>query len=145
VDGCYNALRGDDWIKFKCSQRQEFVIGGYTRPRGRRVGLGSMLVGTYEGGELRFAGGVGTGLTAARLEELTECLSSKTRETSPFADLPARPGAVWVEPTCVCECAFTEWTKAGRLRHPRFLGFREDKEPTEVVREVPVALEIGAG
>lgn len=135
-DSVYVSRRTRDWLKFKCSLRQEFVIGGYTDPRGQREGFGALLIGYYRGGQLVYAGKVGTGFDRDTLLRLSRQLAKLTRPTSPFVgdDLPRR-GVHWVEPTLVAEVAFTEWTPEGKLRHPRFIGLREDKEPTEVVKE----------
>jgi DNA ligase D-like protein (predicted ligase) len=135
-DAAYVSGRTRVWLKFKCSQEQEFVIGGYTDPRGGRVGFGALLVGVYEGGKLVYAGKVGTGFDNATLERLGRQLARLERPTSPFAggELPRR-GVHWVEPKLVAQVAFTEWTPGGKLRHPRFKGLREDKDPKEVVRE----------
>jgi bifunctional non-homologous end joining protein LigD len=136
----YRSGRGKDWLKVKCLQRQEMVIGGFTDPEGARAGLGALLLGVYEGGKLLYAGKVGTGFTAQTLAELRRRLERIERRTPPFANPPrgaeAR-GAHWVEPKLVGEVAFTEWTRDGSLRHPAFHGLREDKDPREVRRELP--------
>jgi bifunctional non-homologous end joining protein LigD len=137
ADSSYTSARSRDWLKFKCEQGQELVIGGYTAPRGSRVELGALLVGYYRNGRLEYAGKVGTGFDRATLHELGGRLRKLRRDDSPFAN-PAEireRGVSWTEPTLVAQVAFTEWTRAGRLRHPRFLGLREDKSPREVVRE----------
>jgi bifunctional non-homologous end joining protein LigD len=138
ADAKYVHKRSTDWLKFKCVSRQEVVIGGYTDPRGERVGFGALLIGHYENGDLRYAGKVGTGYDDETLKELGDRLSSMERETSPFADrdIPEK-GVHWVTPKLVAEVGFTEWTEDGRLRHPRYLGLRHDKKPKEVVRERP--------
>jgi len=132
----YSSKRSRDWLKFKCSYGQELVIGGYTEPRSSRIGFGALLVGYYEGNHLVYAGKVGTGFNENMLQNLGERLSSIERRTSPFADytLPAK-GVHWVEPELVGQIGFSEWTPDGRLRHPRFLGLRDDKDPHEVVKE----------
>jgi bifunctional non-homologous end joining protein LigD len=136
----YHSGRGKDWLKVKCLQRQEMVIGGFTDPEGARAGLGALLLGVYEGERLLYAGKVGTGFSAKTLLELRRRLERIARRTPPFANPPrgaeAR-GAHWVEPKLVCEVAFTEWTRDGNLRHPAFQGLREDKDPREVRRELP--------
>jgi DNA ligase D-like protein (predicted ligase) len=133
----YSATRSRDWLKFKCEQGQELVIGGYTAPRGSRVEFGALLVGYYVGGRLRYAGKVGTGFDAVTLRELGARLRKLRRDDAPFADAASirERGVTWTEPTLVAQLAFTEWTSAGRLRHPRFLGLRADKPASEVVRE----------
>jgi DNA ligase D-like protein (predicted ligase) len=127
--------RSTDWLKFKCENRQEFVIGGFTDPHGLRVGFGALLVGYFENGRLRYAGKVGTGYDTLTLIELGNRLQSLETDRSPFAEPIREKGAHWVRPELVAEVGFTEWTSDGKLRHPRFLGLRDDKAPVEVVRE----------
>ena len=141
----YQQKRTKDWLKVKCLRRQEFVIGGFTEPKGSRSGFGALLLGVHDqGGELVYAGKVGTGFDESRLRELHARLKKLEREDSPFANYGRRgrqpAGVHWVEPELVCEVAFTEWTDEGILRHPVFLGLREDKRPAEVVRESPAEL-----
>ena len=135
ADSPYTHGRSRDWLKFKCSAQQELVIGGFTAPKGSRTDLGALLLGYYEGRRLRYAGKVGTGFTRATLRDLAGRLAPLERERSPFADEVRERGATWVEPRLVAQIGFSEWTRDGRLRHPRFLGLREDKEAEEVVRE----------
>jgi len=136
ADSPYRDTRSRDWLKFKCEAGQELVIGGYTAPRGSRSDLGALLLGYHDGdGRLRYAGKVGTGFTHETLADLRRRLSPLRRDGSPFGDRIRETGVTWVTPTLVAEVAFTEWTNAGRLRHPRFLGLREDKAAREVVRE----------
>jgi DNA ligase D-like protein (predicted ligase) len=138
ADSRYSAKRSRDWLKFKCEMGQELVIGGYTAPRGSRTDLGALLVGVYDTeGQLLYAGKVGTGFNRATLRDLAERLAPLRREDSPFADAPRFRDATWVEPKLVGQIGFAEWTRAGRLRHPRFLGLRFDKAPSKVVREAP--------
>jgi DNA ligase D-like protein (predicted ligase) len=135
-DSKYVSKRTRDWLKFKCEQGQEFVIGGYTDPQGSRIGLGALLLGFYRKGRLHYAGKVGTGFDTAMLKSLAQRLRSIETHVSPFADHDIPQGGVhWVKPELVAQIAFTEWTADGRLRHPRFLGLRDDKRPSEVVRE----------
>jgi bifunctional non-homologous end joining protein LigD len=137
-DSIYVSGRSRDWLKFKCWQEQEFVIGGFTDPKGGRVGLGALLLGYYEGGKLRYAGKVGTGFGAGLLISLAKKLSSLEIKRSPFAEeVKAGKGVHWVSPKLVAQVSFTQWTRDGRLRHPRFVGIRRDKDPREVVRERP--------
>lgn len=133
----YLSGRSTDWLKIKCVQQQEFVIGGYTEPQGARERLGALLVGYYDGdGKLRYAGKVGTGYDRDMLELLFRRLTPLHRRTSPFAPGPVPAGEVqWVTPKLVAQIGFGEWTEAGLLRHPRFLGLRDDKAPREVRRE----------
>jgi bifunctional non-homologous end joining protein LigD len=133
----YRETRSRDWLKFKCEAGQELVIGGFTAPRGSRTDFGALLVGYYDGKKLRYAGKVGTGFDHETLRSLGERLNQLRTDESPFAD----PGSIrerhvtWVKPELVAELGFTEWTTAGRLRHPRFQGLRDDKPARDVVRE----------
>jgi bifunctional non-homologous end joining protein LigD len=139
VDSLYVGRRSPDWLKFKCTNQQEVVVGGFTEPAGSRVGFGALLVGFYAGGDLVFAGKVGTGYDVETLLDLRRRLDALRQDDPPFVGVRARqPGVHWVRPELVAEVAFTEWTEDGKLRHPRFLGLRRDKDPGEVVREVPV-------
>jgi bifunctional non-homologous end joining protein LigD len=143
--------RSGAWIKIKCIHEQEFVIGGYTPPEGTRSHFGALLVGYYEKDELRFAGKVGTGFTEAVLKSVHRKMRALARDTCPFTEMPgttrtrwsknagSREKLHWVEPRIVCQLRFTEWTRDGKLRHPVFLGVREDKDAREVVREEPAA------
>lgn len=135
--GRYQHRRSPDWLKLKCAGGQEMVIGGFTEPGGGRAGFGALLLGHYQEGALRYAGKVGTGFDRATLRQLRTGLDQLRVPDSPFADRVGERGARWVEPVLVAEIGFTEWTRHGTLRHPRFLGLRQDKKPTEVVREVP--------
>jgi bifunctional non-homologous end joining protein LigD len=135
----YRAGRTRDWLKFKCENAQEFVIGGYTDPQGSRQGLGALLLGYYDpDGRLNYAGKVGTGFSENVLRQLHSTLSTLARDTPPY-DVGRLPRAHvhWVEPRLVAEVGFSEWTTDGQLRHPRYQGLRDDKEPAEVVRETP--------
>lgn len=137
-ESLYVPGRSRDWLKFKCSQQQELVIVGYTDPAGRRTGFGALLVGYYSGNHLLYAGKVGTGFTAKTLRSLKKQLAALERKT-PLVQgigLPRR-NVHWVEPSLVAQIAFSEWTADNKLRHPSFLGLREDKNPREVIREVP--------
>ena len=136
ADAPYITGRSKSWLKFKCSKEQEFVVGGFTDPQGARVGFGALLVGYYAGRELRYAGKVGTGYNTPLLLELTKQLQPLERDESPFAGKPpVRKAVHWVDPKLVVQVGFSEWTRDGRLRHPRFLGVRDDKAPRKVVRE----------
>ena len=155
VDSTYQTRRGKNWVKLKCLQRQELVVGGYTRPEGSREHFGALLLGVHENGALRYAGKVGTGFTAASLAALARRLRPLTTKQTPFADPPRGAEArraTWVRPECVVEVQFTEWTSDGRLRQPSFQGLREDKDPATIRREraTPVeaataAADAGAG
>jgi bifunctional non-homologous end joining protein LigD len=137
VDSPYRAARSRDWLKLKCKHEQELVVGGWTAPKGSRERLGALLVGYYEGDQLRYAGKVGTGFDHATLERLGDALERLECPDPPFSgdDLPR--AARWAEPELVAQIGFTEWTRDGKLRHPRDMGLREDKPAREVVREVP--------
>jgi bifunctional non-homologous end joining protein LigD len=136
--GRYVRTRSSEWLKLKCSHEQELVIGGFTTPHGKRTDFGALLVGYYEDGELRYAGKVGTGFDQRTLADLGARMRKLERPDPPFADVhPVPKGAHWIEPRLVGQFAFSEWTRDGRLRHPRYLGLRNDKRPREVVRERP--------
>lgn len=144
ADSTYRAARTRSWLKLKCGARQEVVIGGYSEPQGSRSGFGALLVGYYNDvgdgdGGLVYAGRVGTGFDNRLLRTLHQRLEKLARPDSPFKSLPAaaRRGAHFVAPELVCEVAFTEWTGDGHMRHPSFLGLREDKDAKEVIREHP--------
>ena len=134
--GQYVSARSTDWLKLKCLRRQEFVIGGYTAPQGSRERLGALLVGYYDRERLRYAGKVGTGYDRKTLDLLHRYLVPLHRLTSPFSEGPSPSGDIqWVTPKLVGEVGFSEWTSAGLLRHPRYLGLRTDKAAREVRRE----------
>jgi DNA ligase D-like protein (predicted ligase) len=138
ADSPYVTTRSRDWLKFKCEHGQEFVIGGFTAPRRSREEFGALLLGYYRDGDLIYAGKVGTGFDRRMLHELGAEMRRRERPTRPFAGddkIPGVRGATWVEPELVAQIGFTEWTSDGRLRHPRFLGMRDDKDAREVVRE----------
>lgn len=134
----YPSGRTRDWLKFKCERGQEFVIGGWTEPQGSREGFGALLLGYYDGdGALVYAGKVGTGFDRAMLQSLRSRMNKLARDEPAYADrarLP-RKDVHWLEPELVGEVSFTEWTRDGQLRHPRFLGLRNDKPARDVVRE----------
>lgn len=132
----YQMRRSCDWVKIKAQLRQEFVVGGYTEPRGSRKGFGALLLGVYRGKSLVYVGHVGTGFNAATLAALAKRLDALERKTSPFSgEVEANTPAHWVKPELVVEVRFTEWTREGRLRQPAFLGMRADKDPKSVRRE----------
>jgi bifunctional non-homologous end joining protein LigD len=136
AEGRYVSARSPDWLKIKCVHQQELVVGGYTAPKGARELIGALLVGYYENGALRYAGKVGTGYDRAALELLHRKLVPLQRQTSPFTPGPAPAAEVqWVTPRLVVEIGFGEWTPAGLLRHPRYLGLRDDKSAAEVRKE----------
>jgi DNA ligase D-like protein (predicted ligase) len=138
AESAYVHGRSSDWLKLKCSFEQELVIGGFTPPQGARRHFGALLVGYYEDGQLRYAGKVGTGFSERTLADLGARLAALEVPKSPFRRGGGQPRiARWVEPELVGQFAFGEWTRDGKLRHPRYLGLREDKRPQEVVREMP--------
>ncbi|MFH8484215.1 non-homologous end-joining DNA ligase [Streptomyces longisporoflavus] len=135
AESTYQAHRSDDWLKLKCARGQEFVVGGFTEPTGSREGIGALLIGYYEDGRLRYAGKVGTGFDRRTLLALRRKLDELTVPESPFHDpIPGRT-THWAQPRLVAQIAFTEWTRDGMLRHPRYQGLRDDKAAAEVVRE----------
>ena len=138
--GLYRSARSADWIKLKCGQRQEFVIGGYTDPQGARGGFGALLLGVYDAqGALQYAGNVGTGFSQQALKTIKKALVEHSRAQSPFATHAAIKGPChWVAPALVAEVSFGEWTRAGRVRHAVFRGLRADKAPVAIVREKPL-------
>lgn len=137
ADGRYRHARSRDWLKFKCVNRQELVIGGYTNPKGSRKGFGALLVGYYEGKGLRYAGKVGTGFDDETLEELHARMQEIEQAEPAFDDEIRERNAHWLKPELVGEFGFTEWTDDGKLRHPRYIGLREDKPAKNVRRERP--------
>jgi len=138
ADSRYRAARSRDWLKLKCHAEQELVIGGFTAPQGSRTDFGALLVGYFEAGSLRYAGKVGTGFGRSTLAELGVTLRKLESAENPFADAhPVPRGTHWIKPEMVAQIGFAEWTRDGRLRHPRYLGLRDDKPAREVVREEP--------
>ncbi|HSJ97592.1 MAG TPA: DNA ligase D, partial [Myxococcota bacterium] len=136
ADAPYASRRSSAWIKLKCHRRQEFVIGGYTDPRGSRVGFGSLLLGVHdEAGRLVYAGNVGTGFDDKRLRSLHARLRALASPKDPFHRRPRSVKGHWVRPRMVAEVSFTEWTGDGRVRHPVFHALRSDKEPRAITRE----------
>jgi bifunctional non-homologous end joining protein LigD len=148
-DSVYEQRRSPNWLKMKCELAQEFVVGGFTEPQGKRAGLGALLVGYYEGDDFVFAGKIGTGFNVQMLLDLRNQLDKLEIETPPFTKAVGLPRskvgarsrvgvslrAHWVRPQIVVQVGFIQWTKHNKLRHPRLLGIRNDKHPREVVRE----------
>jgi bifunctional non-homologous end joining protein LigD len=152
ADAPYRPGRSGAWVKVKCRNREEFVVLGWTPPKGHRVGIGSLHVGYFdEGGALHYAGGVGTGFSDRELARLRDLLG-RIRQPGPerllYAGDPVDRAIQWVRPAVVIEVEFAGWSGSGRLRHASYLGVREDKSPTEVVRSVAdpqaVRVELGA-
>jgi bifunctional non-homologous end joining protein LigD len=142
--------RSGTWVKFKWTTQQEFVIGGYSEPRGTRSHFGALVVGYYDNKKLKFAAKVGTGFNQKILKSLHQKFQKLTRPDCPFVNLPEKAGrfgrgltaaemkrCTWLDPKLVCEIRFAEWTRDDHLRQPAFLGLREDKQPEEVIREKP--------
>jgi bifunctional non-homologous end joining protein LigD len=140
ADSPYESTRNRNWLKTKCIKRQEFVIAGYTPSKKGFPGFGSLILGVYEKGKLVYSGRVGTGFSIKQRLELQKKLNQISQPSMPFTVKPKDPGlrdAHWAKPKLVAEVEFTEWTADGSIRHPSFQGLREDKKPTEVVREEP--------
>jgi bifunctional non-homologous end joining protein LigD len=138
-EGPHRDGRHPDWRKIRCHERGEFVVGGFTDPAGSRAGFGALLLGVHEGpGPLTYVGRVGTGFSDVKLDALRRRLAALEGPPAPFAPFPdVPPGAHWVRPELVAEVTFTNWTRDGRLRHPVFVGLRDDKPASEVARERP--------
>jgi len=136
-DSTYISKRSRNWLKFKCSNEQELVIGGYTSPGGSRLNFGALLLGYYEKGKLHYAGKVGTGFNFEILKDLGKELKKLEIKKNPFVNFDDSLQDVhWVKPKLVCEVQFTEWTKTNKLRHPSYLGLRRDKAAKEVKKEI---------
>jgi bifunctional non-homologous end joining protein LigD len=135
ADSGYQGGPSGDWLTLPCVRTQEFVVGGYTEPQGRRVGFGALLVGYHDGGVLRYAGKVGTGYDNATLRALRARLNPLARAGSPFAEEVAVPTTHWVHPELVINVGFTEWTRERRLRHSRFAGVSPETAVADVARE----------
>ena len=150
--------RSGAWLKIKTALEQEFVIGGYTQPRGSRGYFGSILLGYYQDGQLLFASKAGTGFNHKSLRELYKTFQKLRTNKPAFINVPASRKSkwgegltaaemkrcTWLRPELVCQIRFTEWTDDGGLRHPVFLGLRDDKIATDVVREQPASVESGS-
>ena len=138
ADSKYVSSRSPNWLKFKCSNQQEFVIGGYTKPTGNRIGFGALLLGYYDKDDLLYAGKVGTGFNDEFLAEMHGKMKELEVEKPEFSnakEIRSR-NVHWIKPKLVGQVSFTEWTKDSKLRHPSFLGLRDDKEAREVVKEI---------
>lgn len=140
ADSPYESTRNKNWLKSKCIKRQEFVIAGYTPSKKAFPGFGSLVLGVYYKRTLVYSGRVGTGFSIKQRLEIQKKLDQISQASMPFATKPKDPGlrdAHWAKPQLVAEVEFTEWTADGSIRHPSFKGLREDKKPTEIVREEP--------
>jgi DNA ligase D-like protein (predicted ligase) len=129
---CYEpGKRSRSWLKIKCRKESEFVIGGFTAPEGHRRHFGALLVGLYDGRQLRFTGKVGTGYSEAVLADLAKKMAPLATQNPPFEPAPPESGVTWLRPNLVAQIEFAEWTQDGKLRQPAFLGLRDDKNPSE--------------
>ncbi len=136
ANSAYTSGRSKKWLKFKCENRQELVICGYTDPEGERKHFGALLTGFYEQGKLKYAGKVGTGYDEETLERLYEKMKDLEQDDSPFDDDDMKEKHVhWLKPKLVGQFRFTEWTGENKLRHPSFLGLRDDKKAGDVRKE----------
>ncbi len=127
----YEEKRSRFWLKVKVHQEEEFVIGGFTAPRGSRQHIGALLLGAYSGTALHFVGKVGTGFSEQLLADLARTFKPLIRSTTPFVDPPRERGVTWLAPKLVAQIAFAEWTGDRKLRQPVFLGLRDDKDPRD--------------
>jgi bifunctional non-homologous end joining protein LigD len=137
ADAIYRSGRTEVWLKEKCTNEQEFVIGGFTYQPKHPERLAALLIGVYDKNELIFAGKVGTGFDRAESARLVKRLEPLAQRTPPFKVVPnlARRGAIWIRPKLVAQIKFTEWTGGNSLRHPSYQGLREDKPAEQVIRE----------
>ena len=134
----YLNKRSNDWIKLKLRKEQEAIICGFTKPKGNRKNIGALILGAYEGDELVYIGHSGGGFTEKDLEDLRKEFEPLIRNSCPFKQIPkTNSPATWIEPKLVCEISFSDWTEEGLMRHPIYLGMREDKKAEEVVKEIP--------
>ncbi len=135
LQSIYESRRSREWLKVKVHHEQEFVIGGFTKPKGTRLDFGALLLGVYDGKELHYAGKVGTGFDDETLKNLRQKFQPLIQSKSPFEELPKESDVTFLKPELVAQISFTEWTKDGKLRHPVYLGLRDDKKAKEVRRE----------
>ncbi len=135
-DSKYEHRRSKSWLKMKCEETHAFVVGGFTDPQGKRVGLGALLIGYFDGEDFCFAGKIGTGFDTALLLELRRRLDALEISKTPFTRAKGLPRlrAHWVRPEIVVEAGFIEWTGHGKLRHPRLLGLLSETQARDVVR-----------
>ncbi len=136
ADSPYRAGRSPNWLKIRADRTDDFVVVGFTRPKGSRSGFGALDLGAYENGKLVYAGRVGSGFTAAQLKEVSAVLERGVRPAPAFSGpVPQDPGHTWVEPALVVEVRYKEWTDEGLLRQPVFVRFRDDKPVTEIAKK----------
>jgi bifunctional non-homologous end joining protein LigD len=133
----YVGTRSRDWLKLKAQQTQEVAIIGFTKSKANDALIGALLVGVVKDGALTFAGKVGTGFSTKLRAELKKTLAKDKVDVSPVKGVPRLRDATWVQPRLVAQVQFTEWTADGKLRHPSFLGLRDDKSPAETTPEKP--------
>ena len=144
-ESSYRSGRNDAWVKIKCGLRQEFVIGGFTNPKGTRAGFGALLLGVYENEKLKYVGKVGTGFNDQSLRELKKVFSKLERKTSPFEVRPPQEtGIHWLKPIKIAEVRFSNWTDEGLLRTPTFIGMREDKPAEDIHMELSETKEVSS-
>jgi bifunctional non-homologous end joining protein LigD len=129
----YEEGRSRKWLKVKAHQEEEFVIGGFTAPRGSREHIGALLLGAYRGKNLNFVGKVGSGFSRQVLASLAKAFEPVVRKHSPFVDPPGEKGMTWLQPRLIAQIAFEEWTHDFKLRQPVFLGLRDDKKPPDCI------------
>ncbi len=130
----YIQKRSTEWLKVKVHKQEEFVVGGYTEPSGSRQHFGALLLGIYSGNQLQYAGKLGTGFDEKTLALLHRKFRNLIRSRSPFASDVHERAVTFLSPQLIVQVSFTEWTKDGKLRHPVYLGLRDDKNPKQVVR-----------
>ena len=143
TDSIYSGARNGDWIKLKCDNRQEFIIGGYTLSDKRDWGVSSLLLGVYEDEDLIYVGRAGTGISEADMKELDSKFQGIKRRNSPFSIEPKKgrnEKIVWLDPKLIAEIKFAEWTDKNLLRHANYKGLRIDKSPKSVAKESAVAM-----
>ena len=139
ADSIYSGTRNGDWLKIKCENRQEFIIGGFTLTKNKKSGVSAILLGVYDGRKLVYGGRAGTGFTDKHIKELTEKFKNITSKTPPFSNVPeqrADETITWLDPILVVEIKFAEWTDQNLLRQASFKGLRTDKDPRDVKREL---------
>lgn len=135
AESVYASQRSRKWLKFKCDRQQELVVVGYTEPQGQRTYFGALLLGYYQGEQLRYAGKVGIGFDEQTRADMMDRFYELHTDTSPVAEQVNEYDVYWLKPNLVAQIGFTEWTQDGKLRHPRFLGLRRDKDPGDIVKE----------